>query len=59
MWFSIIDLISQDEKYFSKFKKYWEMLIRGYVIQTGKIVQSGTSRELLNSDEAKKAYLGM
>jgi len=36
-----------------------EIANRGYVIQTGKIVQSGTSTELLNSDEVKQAYLGM
>ena len=36
-----------------------EIADRGYVIQTGKIVQSGSSEELLNSDEVKKAYLGM
>ena len=31
---------------------------RAYVIETGKIVMSGTGEELLNSDEIKKAYLG-
>ena len=29
-----------------------------YVIETGKIVMSGTGEELLNSDRVKKAYLG-
>ena len=31
---------------------------RGYVLETGKIVTSGTGKELLASDEIKKAYLG-
>lgn len=31
---------------------------RGYVLETGKIVLSGTGRELLASDEVRKAYLG-
>ena len=31
---------------------------RAYVIETGKIVMSGTGEELLNSDDIKKAYLG-
>lgn len=31
---------------------------RAYVIETGKIVMSGTGEELLNSDSVKKAYLG-
>jgi len=29
------------------------------VIQNGRIVQSGTSAELLESEEVRKAYLGM
>jgi len=36
-----------------------EIAHRGYVIQSGKIVHSGTARELLDSDEIRKAYLGM
>ena len=36
-----------------------EIAHRGYVIQSGKIVQSGTARELLDSDEVRKAYMGM
>jgi branched-chain amino acid transport system ATP-binding protein len=36
-----------------------EIANRGYVIQTGKIVQKGTSRELLDSPEVRKAYMGM
>lgn len=31
---------------------------RGYVLETGKIVLSGTGQELLTSDQVKKAYLG-
>jgi branched-chain amino acid transport system ATP-binding protein len=36
-----------------------EIAQRGYVIQTGKIVQFGTARELLDSEEVRKAYMGM
>lgn len=36
-----------------------EIAHRGYVIQTGKIVHSGTASELLDSEEVRKAYLGM
>ncbi|XJS10236.1 ABC transporter ATP-binding protein [Aerococcaceae bacterium WGS1372] len=31
---------------------------RGYVLETGKIVLSGSGKELLESDEVQKAYLG-
>ena len=31
---------------------------RGYVLETGKVVLSGTGKELLASDELRKAYLG-
>ncbi|MEY8700518.1 ABC transporter ATP-binding protein [Streptococcus ferus] len=31
---------------------------RGYVLETGKLVLSGTGQELLASDEVRKAYLG-
>lgn len=31
---------------------------RGYVLETGRIVLEGTGRELLESDEVQKAYLG-
>ena len=31
---------------------------RGYVLETGKIVLSGTGKELAASDEVRKAYLG-
>ena len=36
-----------------------EIAHRGYVIQNGKIVQSGTAAELLDSEEVCKAYMGM
>jgi len=36
-----------------------EIAHRGYVIQTGKIVQFGAARELLDSEEVRKAYMGM
>ena len=36
-----------------------EIADRGYVIQTGKVVHKGTASELLNSDEVRKAYMGM
>jgi branched-chain amino acid transport system ATP-binding protein len=32
---------------------------RGYVIQTGRIVISGSSKALLDSDAVRKAYMGM
>lgn len=35
-----------------------EISDRGYVIETGKIVATGTAQELLASDEVQKAYLG-
>ena len=31
---------------------------RGYVLETGRIVTSGTGKELLNDESVKKAYLG-
>jgi len=34
------------------------MAHRGYVIQTGSIVLTGTGHELLNNDMVRKAYLG-
>lgn len=36
-----------------------EIAHRGYVIQSGRIVQSGAAHELLESPEVRKAYLGM
>jgi branched-chain amino acid transport system ATP-binding protein len=36
-----------------------EIATRGYVVETGRVVSSGTREELLSSDEIKKAYLGL
>jgi len=36
-----------------------EIAHRGYVLQTGRIVQSGAAKELLDSEEIRKAYMGM
>jgi branched-chain amino acid transport system ATP-binding protein len=36
-----------------------EIAHRGYVLQSGRIVQSGAAKELLDSEEIRKAYLGM
>ncbi len=36
-----------------------EIAHRGYVIQTGKIVQSGAAKDLLESDQVRRAYMGM
>jgi branched-chain amino acid transport system ATP-binding protein len=36
-----------------------EIAHRGYVLETGVIVQTGTGKELLESEEVQKAYLGM
>lgn len=32
---------------------------RAYIIETGRIVKSGTTEELLEDPDVKKAYLGM
>ena len=40
-------------------RKALEVAHRGYVIETGVIVQTGTGQELLSSEEVQKAYLGM
>ena len=44
---------------FENFKVY-ETTIAGrpFVLETGKIVLSGSAEELLNNEEIKKAYLG-
>lgn len=36
-----------------------EIADRGYVLQTGRVVHEGTSHDLLNSDEVRRAYMGM
>ena len=32
---------------------------RGYVLQTGRTIQEGTGKELLNAEDIKKAFLGL
>jgi branched-chain amino acid transport system ATP-binding protein len=39
--------------------KALEVADRGYVLETGSIVQQGTGKELLASEDVQKAYLGM
>jgi branched-chain amino acid transport system ATP-binding protein len=39
--------------------KALEIANRGFVLETGAIVQTGTGKELLESEDVKKAYLGM
>ncbi len=39
--------------------KALEVAHRAYVLETGNIVQTGTGKELLESEEVQKAYLGM
>ena len=36
-----------------------EVATRGYVLETGRVVTTGTRAELLASDEIQKAYLGL
>ncbi|GAC1304474.1 MAG: ABC transporter ATP-binding protein [Vulcanimicrobiaceae bacterium] len=36
-----------------------EVASRGYVLETGRVVTSGSRDELLNSDDIQKAYLGL
>lgn len=40
-------------------KEALEMSDRGYVLQTGKIVQEGTGAELLQNDKVRNAFLGL
>ena len=42
-----------------KVREALEMSDRGYVLQTGKIVQQGTGAELLRSDRVQQAFLGL
>jgi branched-chain amino acid transport system ATP-binding protein len=42
-----------------KVQEALEISNRGYVFQTGRIVQSGTSAQLMQSDDVRKAYMGM
>jgi branched-chain amino acid transport system ATP-binding protein len=39
--------------------KALEVAHRGYVLETGVIVQTGTGKDLLESEEVQRAYLGM
>ncbi|OLC13484.1 MAG: ABC transporter ATP-binding protein [Chloroflexi bacterium] len=39
--------------------KALEVAHRGYVLETGSIVKTGTGKELLASEDVRKAYLGM
>jgi len=39
--------------------KALEIAHRGYVLETGSIVSEGSGRELLESEEVQRAYLGM
>jgi branched-chain amino acid transport system ATP-binding protein len=39
--------------------KALEIAHRGYVLETGSVVQQGTGRELLDSPDVQRAYLGM
>ncbi len=39
--------------------KALEVAHRGYVLETGSIVQTGTGQELIASEDVQKAYLGM
>jgi branched-chain amino acid transport system ATP-binding protein len=36
-----------------------EICDRGYVLQTGRTIQEGTGKELLNAEDIKKAFLGL
>ncbi|MDO5115721.1 MAG: ABC transporter ATP-binding protein [Synergistaceae bacterium] len=36
-----------------------EIADRGYVLQTGRVVHEGSSQELLDSEEVRRAYMGM
>jgi len=36
-----------------------EIAHRGYVLQTGRVVLTGSAKELLDSEEIRRAYLGM
>jgi branched-chain amino acid transport system ATP-binding protein len=36
-----------------------ELSDRAYILQTGRITRQGNSRDLLESDEIRKAFLGM
>ncbi len=60
--FSIIQEINQQGTTILLIEQNAKMALsvadRGYVLETGKVVLSGTGQELLESEEVKKAYLG-
>lgn len=60
--FSIIETINQQGTTIllieQNAKVALEISARGYVLETGDVVQSGSGKELLTSDEVQKAYLG-
>lgn len=60
--FNIIELIQQQGTTVLLIEQNANMALqianRGYVLETGEIVLSGTGPELLESDEVQKAYLG-
>jgi ABC-type lipopolysaccharide export system ATPase subunit len=35
-----------------------EIAHRGYVLQSGRVVQTGSAKELLDSEEIRRAYMG-
>ena len=39
-------------------KKALAIADRAYVLETGKIVLSGSAKEMMDNDQVKKAYLG-
>ena len=42
-----------------KVRESLELADRGYVLQTGRTIQQGTGKELLNTEVIKKAFLGL
>jgi branched-chain amino acid transport system ATP-binding protein len=42
-----------------KVRESLELSDRGYVLQTGRTIQQGTGKELLNAEVIKKAFLGL
>ena len=42
-----------------KVRESLELADRGYVLQTGRTIQQGTGKELLNTEVIQKAFLGL
>jgi branched-chain amino acid transport system ATP-binding protein len=42
-----------------KVRESLELSDRGYILQTGRTIQQGTGKELLNTEVIKKAFLGL